>query len=63
MNHWICTKCSYVFKAETPPETCPGCHAKCTFTDVSYYIPECGGPDHIDQRLVTQRVREAKKGI
>ena len=63
MNHWICGKCNYVFKAEEPPEVCPSCHEKCTFANVTCYIPECGGPDNLDSRLVAQRVTESKKGI
>ena len=63
MNYWMCNECNYVFEAETPPEACPGCHGKCTFSNVTCYIPECGGPDHLDQRLVAQRVRESGKGI
>lgn len=63
MNYWICSECNYVLEAETPPEVCPSCHGKCLFTNVTCYIPECGGPDHLDQRLVAQRVKESKEGI
>jgi rubredoxin len=61
MNYWMCDECDYVFEAETPPDTCPSCHAKCTFSNVTCYIPECGGPDHLDMRLVAQRAAESKK--
>ena len=61
MNWWICTECDYVFEAETPPEICPGCRAKCSFTNVTCYIPECGGPGNLDRRLVAEKAREAKK--
>ncbi len=61
VNYWMCSECNYVFKAETPPDICPSCHVKCTFINATCYIPECGGPDHYDPRLVAQRVREAKK--
>jgi rubredoxin len=61
MNYWMCDDCDYVFEAEVPPDTCPSCHAKCTFNNVTCYIPECGGPDHLDMRLVAQRAAEAKK--
>ena len=44
MSWWICSECDYVFEAEAPPETCPECHSKCVFSDVTCYIPECGGP-------------------
>jgi rubredoxin len=60
MNYWMCNECNYVFKAETPPETCPGCHAKCTFMNVSCYIPECGGPGRYDPKLVARRAQESK---
>jgi len=63
MNYWMCSECNYVFKAETPPDTCPHCRAKCTFVNATCYIPECGGPDHYDPRLVAKRAREAKKRI
>ena len=35
MSHWMCDECDYVFEAETPPATCPDCHAKYTFMNVS----------------------------
>ncbi len=63
MNYWMCSECNSVFEAETPPEVCPKCHVKCTFADVTCYIPECGGPDHLDPRLVAQRVEKSKKEI
>ena len=63
MNYWMCSECNSVFEAETPPDECPNCHVKCTFTDVTCYIPECGGPGKFDSRLVAQRAKEAKKGI
>ena len=63
MNYWMCSECNSVFEAETPPEVCPDCHSKCTFTNVTCYIPECGGPDYLDSRLVAQRVMESKKRI
>ena len=61
MNHWMCSECNYTFKAEAPPEKCPGCHAKCVFFDVTCYVPECGGPNNLDPRLVLQRMTEDKK--
>ena len=63
MNYWMCSECNSVFEAETPAEVCPSCHVKCTFTNVTCYIPECGGPDHLDRRLVAQRVKESEKRI
>ena len=63
MNYWMCSECNYVLKAEVPPDECPNCHEKCAFTNITCYIPECGGPDHLDSRLVSQRVAESKKEI
>lgn len=40
MNTWKCEQCGYQFKDETPPETCPSCHKKCTFLDVTVYTPD-----------------------
>ncbi len=62
MNYWICGDCNYVFKGEVPPETCPSCKTKCDFHDITCYIPECGGPDNLDARLVAERMKELKKG-
>ncbi|MFC1926078.1 hypothetical protein ACFLW2_05225 [Chloroflexota bacterium] len=61
MSYWMCSECNYAFDAETPPEACPSCHEKCAFSDVTCYIPECGGPGNLDTRLVAQRASEAKK--
>jgi len=61
MNYWICSECNYVCEAEKPPQLCPICHEKCAFADVTCYVPECGGPGHVDTRLVAQRVRESRK--
>ena len=63
MSWWICGECDYVFEAEVPPETCPECHSKCVYSDVTCYIPECGGPGHLDTKLVALKAREAKKHI
>jgi len=60
-NWWMCSDCQYVFKAGNIPESCPGCKNKCTFVDVSCYIPDCGGPDNVDMRLVANLSAESKK--
>lgn len=57
---WMCSECENIFQAEKAPEKCPNCDRKCTFVDVSCYIPECGGPDNLDVRLVAARNAEAK---
>jgi len=45
MGNWKCTKCGYTLQAATPPEKCPECQEKCEFIDVTWYVPECGGPE------------------
>lgn len=45
MAQWKCNKCGNTIDSPAPPETCPSCHEKCEFVDVSCYIPECGGPE------------------
>jgi rubredoxin len=61
VSWWICSECDYVFEAEKPYDTCPQCHKKCVFSDVTCYIPECGGPGLLDAKLVAQKVRKSKK--
>jgi len=34
-----------------PPDVCPECGERCNFIDVTCYLPECGGPGHVDRRL------------
>ncbi|MDO8634796.1 MAG: hypothetical protein Q7R34_00935 [Dehalococcoidia bacterium] len=63
MSWWMCDTCSYVFEAEEPPESCPQCQAKCVYSEVTCYVPECGGPDHIDVKLVALKAKEQKKPI
>ncbi|MGQ9696137.1 MAG: hypothetical protein ACUVWV_15490 [Thermodesulfobacteriota bacterium] len=63
MNYWMCSECNFVFQAESPPNECPSCHNKCTFTNVTCYIPECGGPEHLDRRLLAEKMRGATKEI
>jgi len=59
MNYWMCNKCNYILQAEVPPgDTCPNCHKKCTFDNVTCYVPDCGGPDNIDHRLVQAKIAE-----
>ncbi len=63
MGWWMCSECDYVFEAELPQETCPECHSKCVYSDVTCYTPECGGPGHLDMRLVGLKAGESKKHI
>ena len=57
MPFWKCDKCGFVSQAAMPPKdsVCPSCNNKCTFVNVTCYVPECGheGPEHehIDPRL------------
>ena len=59
MSKWQCVECGYFADEAKPPDTCPGCHAHCTYTDVTCYRPECGGPPNPDpmvMSLITQRI-------
>ncbi|MBW2010767.1 MAG: hypothetical protein JRG68_04045 [Deltaproteobacteria bacterium] len=51
LTYWKCSECGFTMTASTPPDTCPECKAKCEFKNISCYLPECGGPGHIDPRL------------
>ena len=55
MTQWKCSSCGYTFGADSPPEKCPSCDQKCTFSDVTCYIPDCGGPQNIDPRLAGKK--------
>jgi rubredoxin len=61
MSWWICSECDYVLEAEKPPHTCPECNKQCNFSDVTCYIPECGGQHNLDPRLVSLKIKESKK--
>ncbi len=49
---WRCGNCSFTLQAPCPPDICPSCRRQCKFKDVSCYLPECGGPGNVDQRLM-----------
>jgi rubredoxin len=51
MTQWKCSHCDYLLDEAAPPERCPSCGQACVFTDVTCYIPDCGGPGKIDPRL------------
>ena len=53
LTYWKCqnSKCGFLLTASVPPDVCPECGQKCTFKNVTCYVPECGGPDNIDSRL------------
>jgi rubrerythrin len=51
LTYWKCSGCGFLLTAEWPPDGCPQCGEKCGFKNVTCYIPECGGPGHIDPRL------------
>jgi rubredoxin len=51
MTEWKCNNCGYVTSSEAPPgDTCPSCKEKCTWLNITCYIPECE-PGGVDQRL------------
>jgi hypothetical protein len=51
MAEWKCDNCGYTATAEAPPgDVCPSCNEKCTWLNVTCYIPDCG-PEGVDQRL------------
>ena len=52
MAQWQCSNCGYASDSVTIPEECPSCQSKCTFIDVSCYIPDYGGAGNIDPRLL-----------
>jgi rubredoxin len=56
MPQWKCANCGYTFADDRLPAQCPSCKERCSFSDVSCYTPECGGPGsgNIDPRLVQQ---------
>jgi len=55
MTQWQCSNCGYTFGADAVPGQCPSCKQTCTFTDVTCYIPDCGGSGNIDPRLVGKK--------
>jgi len=59
MTKWQCVQCGYFFDGVKPPDRCAGCQATCTYTDVTCYRPECGGPVNVDPMvmgMITQRI-------
>lgn len=52
MVQWKCSDCGYIFSSDNVPDKCPSCQHNCTFSDVTCYIPECGGEGNIDTRLL-----------
>ena len=62
MPHFKCSNCGYTFSSDGIPDQCPSCKEKCPFSDVTCYVPECGGPEsgNIDPRLL-QTEGPAKK--
>ncbi len=60
MPKWQCVECGYfVQEANRPPDVCPSCSLRCSFTDVTCYRPECGGPvnpDPVVMKTVTSKV-------
>jgi len=53
MPKWQCVECGYyVQEANRPPDACPSCSLRCSFTDVTCYRPECGGPVNPDPTVM-----------
>ena len=52
MAKWQCIECGYFFDGVKPPDKCPGCNVNCSYTDVTCYRPECGGPTNPDQMVM-----------
>jgi CRP-like cAMP-binding protein/rubredoxin len=53
MPKWQCVECGYfVQEANRPPDVCPSCSLRCSFTDVTCYRPECGGPVNPDPSIM-----------
>ena len=59
MPKWQCVECGYfVQESNRPPDICPSCSLRCSFTDVTCYRPECGGPvnpDPVVMKTVTSK--------
>jgi rubredoxin len=55
LTKWRCSHCGYTIESQKPPEPCPNCQSKCSFTDVTCYIPECGGEKNIDPKLFEKK--------
>jgi len=59
MPKWQCVECGYFIReANRPPDLCPSCSLRCSFTDVTCYRPECGGPlnpDPVVMKSVTSK--------
>lgn len=55
MTKWRCSSCGYTIEAKKPPEPCPNCQAKCSFSDATCYTPECGGEKNIDPQLFEKK--------
>ena len=58
---WMCSECENVFQSEIAPSACPNCSKICTFLNVTCFIPECGGPDNVDMRLVAAKSAESRR--
>ena len=64
MTKWMCSECGYQLTASEPPKECPSCKKDCLFSDVTCYIPECGGETNINPQVVDavrQQQREHPK--
>jgi rubredoxin len=62
MTQWKCSNCGYILEADTLSDRWPSCKQACTFSDVSCYIPDCGGPQNIDPRLAGKKDGPGNEG-
>ena len=51
LTYWKCEKCGFLITAAKPPDVCRECGERCSFIDVTCYIPECSGLARVDRRL------------
>ena len=51
MAIWKCSNCGYQLRQDDPPNECSSCNEKCAFSDITCYVPECGGEKNVDPRL------------
>ena len=57
MTQWQCSNCEYIISADAVPKECPSCQKTCSFSDVTCYTPDCGGPGNIDEKLLGKKDR------
>ena len=61
MAKWMCSECGYQMSAEEPPKECPSCKKDCLFSDVTCYVPECGGGRNVNPQVVDAMQRQQQE--